>query len=115
MKKYAKIINEKTKTCSVGVNDDEADFYIKEGYSLQDVEQGYDLNWYISGYAPQKPLSLIYQEELTALKKKLGQSDYIAMKIAEGAAKASDYAEQLAERQNYRKEINRLEDLLAQL
>jgi antirestriction protein ArdC len=44
-----------------------------------------------------------------ALKRLLADTDYIAVKIAEGAATASDYAAKLAERQAWRAEIQQLE------
>jgi hypothetical protein len=43
------------------------------------------------------------------LKQMLAGTDYIAVKIAEGAASASDYAAKLAERQAWRAEIQQLE------
>jgi hypothetical protein len=43
------------------------------------------------------------------LKKNLRDTDYIACKIAEGAATAEEYAEQIAERQAWRDQINLLE------
>ena len=51
MKKYAKIINETTKEVQigVGVNDE---YYIEIGMTLMDVEQAYNSNWYVEGYAP---------------------------------------------------------------
>lgn len=47
------------------------------------------------------------------LKAKLAETDYIAAKIAEGSATAKEYAEQIAERQAWRAEINELEELTA--
>ena len=54
MKKYAKIINDKTKEVQigVGVNDE---YYIEIGMTLMDVEQAYNGLWYVEGYAPIKP------------------------------------------------------------
>ena len=54
MRKYAKIIDNSKKTCIVGMGDD-AVYYKSIGMSEMDVEQGYDGNWYVQGYAPQKP------------------------------------------------------------
>lgn len=51
---YAKIIDEKTKRCLVGLGNDEA-YYVAEGYIKSEVEQGYD-GWYIAGYAPEEPI-----------------------------------------------------------
>lgn len=54
MKKYAKIIDNKTKEVEigVGVNDE---YYIEIGMTLIDVEQAYNGLWYKSGYAPEEP------------------------------------------------------------
>lgn len=57
MLKYAKIENEETKECSIGIGTN-AEFYQSIGMIEQDVEQGYNGSWYISGYAPDKPIEL---------------------------------------------------------
>lgn len=79
MKKYAKIINQDTKLCEVGLGDN-VEFYQSIGMTEMEVEQSYDLGWYISGYAPQKPLELYKQEkqaELQTLKnQKLSEFSY---------------------------------------
>lgn len=54
------------------------------------------------------------QEEANAvrilsLKRSLADTDYIAVKIAEGAATAVEYAAKLAERQAWRTEIQQME------
>ena len=54
MKKYAKIINEETKACEVGLGTNTA-FYKSIGMSEMEVEQAYDGSWYLKGYAPEKP------------------------------------------------------------
>ena len=51
---YAKIINEETKQCEVGTGTDSA-FYQSIGMSEMEVEQAYDGQWYLKGYAPEKP------------------------------------------------------------
>ena len=45
------------------------------------------------------------------LKSYLSQTDYVAIKISEGEAEASEYAEVLAKRKAARKEINELESV----
>ena len=52
---YAKIIDEKTKQCEVGTGTDSA-FYQSIGMSEMEVEQAYDGQWYLKGYAPEKPV-----------------------------------------------------------
>lgn len=51
---YAKIIDEKTKACSVGLGTN-TEFYKSIGMSEMEVEQAYDGQWYLKGYAPEKP------------------------------------------------------------
>lgn len=54
MKKFVKIINEKTKACEVasGTN---AEFYKSIGMTEMEVEKAYDGQWYLAGYAPAPP------------------------------------------------------------
>ena len=54
MKKYAKIINEETKACEVGLGTNSA-FYQSIGMTEMEVELGYDGSWYLVGYVPVKP------------------------------------------------------------
>ena len=48
-------------------------------------------------------------ERIAALKRKLSETDYAIIKIAEGAATTADYADLIAQRQTWRTEINDLE------
>lgn len=54
MKKYAKVINEETKACEVGLGTN-SNFYQSIGMIEMEVEQAYDGQWYVAGYAPKKP------------------------------------------------------------
>ncbi len=54
MKKYAKIINEETKQCEVGIGTN-TEFYKSIGMTEMDIEQAYNGNWYVKGYAPEEP------------------------------------------------------------
>ena len=49
MLKYAKIINEETKQCEVGLGSNAA-YYESIGMEEMEVEQAYNGNWYIEGY-----------------------------------------------------------------
>ena len=51
-------------------------------------------------------------ERIRILKKNLAETDYIAAKIAEGSATVADYAEKIAQRAAWRKEISELESAL---
>lgn len=56
MLKYAKVINDQTKLCEVGIGTD-SEFYLSIGMTEQEVEQAYDGNWYLKGYAPEQSLA----------------------------------------------------------
>lgn len=64
MKKYAKIINENTKQCEVGLGTNEA-FYRSVGMVEMDVSKAWNGNWYLDGYLPEKP-ELTYAEKRLA-------------------------------------------------
>lgn len=74
MIKYAKVVNEETKLCEVGLGDPLAvfregndpetgeqtistvgDWYASLGMSEMDVEQDYNGDWYVAGFAPPPP------------------------------------------------------------
>ena len=65
MIKYAKVVNEQTKVCEVGLGTNTA-FYESLGMEEMDVEKGYDGNWYLVGFAPEKPEPTV-QEQIEAL------------------------------------------------
>ena len=62
MKKYAKVIDEETKLCEVGLGTN-SEFYASLGMKKQEVEQSYTGDWYLAGYAPKKPLNEIKAEK----------------------------------------------------
>lgn len=76
------------------------------------VDRGDDLSWTVVAI-PEKTAEEKAAEEKAAkiaeLKRKLADTDYIAAKIAEGAATKEEYADVLAQRQAWRDEINELE------
>ena len=114
MKKYAKIINEETKACEVGLGTNTA-FYASIGMEEMEVEQTYNGNWYVKGYAPKKPQDLINKERVAELKQYLADTDYIANKLIEAVDDAElqdlkeKYADKLKARRDARVEINKLE------
>lgn len=107
MLKYTKIIDNVLKKCVVGTGTN-TKFYQSIGMEQMDVEQAYDGSWYLMGYAPEKPQSLINQEKITELKQKLSETDYIIIKISEGSATKEEYADIIEQRQEWRKELNDL-------
>lgn len=62
---------------------------------------------YIKGYRKK-------YKRIEELKKNLQDTDYQAIKYAEGQITQEDYAETKTQRQNWRDEINRLEEELKQ-
>ena len=58
---YAKIINEETKACEVGLGTNSA-YYQSIGMEEMEVEQAYDGSWYLVGYAPEKPVEEMQAE-----------------------------------------------------
>lgn len=64
MRKYAKIVNEDTKACEVGIGIN-SKFYQSIGMTEMEVEQGYDGQWYLQGYVPAKP-EPTYEEQRQA-------------------------------------------------
>ena len=54
-------------------------------------------------------LNVEIEQMIFDLKKNLADTDYIACKIAEGAATSEEYAEMLAQRSSWRARINELQ------
>lgn len=112
MIKYAKILDEKTKQCLVGIGTN-IDFYKSVGMTEMDVEQAYNNAWYLSGYVPAPTPEEITQARIAELKSELNSTDYKIIKCSEcslaGVELPYDIAELHAERQALRDEINELE------
>ena len=88
--------------------------------AITDTEVSEVNGWvYLKGYAPQKTDSMIlieqYQSEIVELKKYLSDTDYKAIKYAEGEITENDYQEVKAQRHDARVRINELESLIEQL
>ena len=66
MKKYAKIIDNNTKACEVGVGTN-TDFYKSIGMTKMEVEQAYDDSYYLKGYAPTQNLDELKEKKLDEL------------------------------------------------
>lgn len=104
MIKYAKIVNEETKAVNVGLGTN-IEFYKSLGMTEQDVEQAYNGQWYLTGYAPIQPAPTL-EEQLIAKEQEYGMSRWQREGIlAEGSA-YSDYAKAKAQE---------LEDLAEQI
>ena len=88
--------------------------------AITDTEVSEVNGWtYLKGYAPKKTESMIlieqYQSEIIELKKYLSDTDYKAIKYAEGEITESDYQEVKSQRHDARVRINELESMSEQL
>ena len=88
--------------------------------AITDTEVSEVNGWtYLKGYAPHKTESMIlieqYQVEIIELKKYLSDTDYKAIKFAEGELSESDYQDDKIKRHDARVRINELESLIEEL
>ena len=105
---WAKIIDDKLKTCEVGVGTDD-NYYILNGFERLEVAKGSDGKWYLRGYEPGEDIPSYKQKRINELKKLLAKYDYIGTKIATGVATISDYQDIIDMCECYRQEIRVLE------
>ena len=97
MKSYAKIINKETKECSVGTGNIE--FLKSIGMTEMDVEQAYNGNWYVVGYAPQP--SIEEQNEQIRQQRQaryVVESDPLRLDYDEALARGEETAEKLKQK-----------------
>lgn len=109
MLKYAKITNEETKQCDVGIGTN-TEFYKSIGMTEMDVEQAYNGSWYVAGYAPQP--SVEYQNEQIRQQRKSRyevESDPIRLDYDEALARGEDTAETLKQEWLHSKDVIRAE------
>ena len=104
MKKYAKIVNEETGLCEVGVGTNTS-FYASIGMTEMEVEQAYNGQWYLKGYAPAKPEPTL-EEQVAKLEAETGLTRVMREMVLADNSGASDYVKAKA---------NEIEDLAKQL
>ena len=89
-----------------------------EGSAEYRVARGENLEWFVEAI-PQKTSQELEMERLRAqlseAQNNLSRTDYVAAKIAEGAATREEYSDVLAQRQTWRAEVNTLEAQIAEL
>lgn len=73
MIKYAIIVNQETKAVNVGLGTN-VKFYQSIGMTEMDVEQAYNGQWYVAGYAPSRPAPT-REEQIEELKRQLKAID----------------------------------------
>lgn len=95
MLKYAKIINEKTKICAVGLGTNSA-FYQSIGMTEMEVEQAYNGSWYLKGYAPAKP-ELTIEEQVSSLEQTYGMTRWQREGILAEGSLYSEYTKSKAQ------------------
>lgn len=95
MIKFAKVINEETKVCMVGLGTNEEAFR-RMGMTEQEVEEGYDGQWYLSGYAPSKPQPTI-QEQVELLEAQYQMNRWQREGILAEGSLYSDYTKNKAQ------------------
>lgn len=95
MKKYAKVINEETKVCDVGLGTN-TEYYKSIGMTEQDVEQSWNGQWYLVGYAPVKPAPTL-QEQLEELERNTGYTRALRELILAENSGASEYVKNKAQ------------------
>ena len=105
MKKYAKVINEKTKQCEVGLGTN-TKFYQSIGMIEMEIEQAYNGNYYIKGYCPKKPQEIINKERIAVLEKYLTTTDWYAIRFADTGEEIPTEIKKA--RQDAREEISKL-------
>ena len=114
--RYARIINEETQEVQVGVGCP-IEYYIEIGMTEMEVEQAYNGQWYVTGYAPVQPEPTEYekaQARIAELKQMLANADYWTSKRVDGEYTDEEWAEKVAIRKAWRAEINELELVVAQ-
>lgn len=65
---YAKIINDETKECQVGIGTN-TEFYKSLGMSEMDVEQAWNGTWYVKGFVPEIPEPVPTRSQMHELRK----------------------------------------------
>ena len=94
---YAKIIDEETKLCEVGIGTN-IEFYKSIGMSEMEVEQSYDGKWYLKGYVPEETIAE-KNERIRAERQEryIAESDPLRLDYDEALARGQDNAEELKE------------------
>lgn len=112
MLRIAKIEDENYRLSVVETETELTPMWENLGYSLIKCEKAWDGNYYPIGRAPVEPPEHRAKIRTMELKKFLHDTDYICMKLAEGAATTAEYADTLAKREAARVEVRKLEPLV---
>lgn len=91
---------------------DEYDNYfenLQKGYTIQEVEPVDGQRMFEVVKIPEPSAEELKNLEISELKQKLADTDYVVIKIAEDVATAEQYADVISKRQQWRARINELE------
>lgn len=93
---FSKVINEETKEVQVGFGDNK-EYFESLGMTEQDVEQAWDGNWYLTGFAPVKPIPT--DAEISEIRAQLyaSDSDAVFNSYQQGVASLQDYIDAKAQ------------------
>ena len=92
---YAKIIDEETKLCEVGIGTN-VEFYKSIGMTEMEVEQAYNGQWYLKGYAPEKPEPTL-EEQVAKMEAETGLTRVMREMVLAENSGASDYVKAKAQ------------------
>lgn len=108
MLKFAKIINESTKKCDIGLSDN-ADFYKSIGFEEMEVEKCWDGSWYLTGHCPPKPEPGV-EESILSLEKSTGLTRAMRELVLAENSGASNYIKQKAQEIENKAQVLRVSD-----
>lgn len=95
MIKWAKVTNQETKVCDVGLGTN-VEYYKSIGMTELDVEQAWNGQWYLVGYVPSKPTPTL-QEQLIELERETGYTRAFRELILAQNSGASEYVKAKAQ------------------
>ena len=93
---FAKIVNEETKLCEVGLGTN-TKFYKSIGMTEMEVEKSYNGCWYVKGYAPQKPHRQEIEEQVAQLESQTGLIRPMREMVLAENSEASEYVKMKAQ------------------
>ena len=109
MIKYAKVVNEETKECEVGLGTNYK-YYQSLGMIEQEVEKAYNEKWYLKGYAPEKPEPTL-EEQVAKMEAETGLTRIMREGILAEGSLYSDYAKAKAQEiEDLAKQLREIED-----
>ena len=92
---YAQIVDKQTKLVVVGTGTDSA-YYQSIGMTEMEVEQAYNGQWYLKGYAPAKPEPTI-EEQVSSLEQTYGMTRWQREGILAEGSLYSEYTKAKAQ------------------